>query len=135
MKILTFYINNKKYGVSIDNIITIEKNDRKITDIPKTNPIVRGVVNVRSRICPVIDLRMYLENEENELNEDKKLILFDINEKNGALLVDNTDNIMDVNTDNIEEFESDRVKTKVVNQDNDVFVLIEINDFDDFLEH
>jgi len=83
----------------------------------------------------VIDLRMYLENEENELNEDKKLILFDINEKNGALLVDNTDNIMDVDTENIEEFESDRVKTKVVNQDNDVFVLIEINDFDDFLEH
>ncbi|QJX80513.1 chemotaxis protein CheW [Priestia megaterium] len=135
MKILTFYINNKKYGVSIDNIITIEKNDRKITDIPKTNSIIRGVVNVRSRICPVIDLRMYLENEENELNEDKKLILFDINEKNGALLVDNTDNIMDVDTENIEEFESDRVKTKVVNQDNDVFVLIEINDFDDFLEH
>jgi len=135
LKILTFYINDKKYGVSIDHIITIEKNDRKITDIPKTNPIIRGVVNVRSRICPVIDLKMYLENTDNELNEEKKLILFEINERNGALLVDNTDNIMDVDSKNIEEFESEKVKTKVVNQDNDVFVLIDINDFDDFLEH
>lgn len=135
MKILTFYINDKKYGVSIENIITIEKNDRKITDIPKAHSVIRGVVNVRSRICPVIDLRMFLENTENELNEDKKLILFEIDEKTGALLVDDTDNIMDVDNENIEEFESQNVKTKVVNQDNDVFVIVEINDFDNLLEY
>jgi purine-binding chemotaxis protein CheW len=134
MKILTFYINEKKYGVSIENVVTIEKNNRKITDIPKTEKTLRGVVNIRSKICPVIDLRMILENKENSLDENKKLILFEIDEKNGALLVDDTDNIMDVEDENIKDFESGNVNTKVVNQNGEVFVLIEIRDFDEILD-
>lgn len=134
MKILTFYINEKKYGISIENVVTIEKNDRKVTDIPKSQKSIRGVVNIRSKICPVIDLRMMLENTENTLDETKKLILFEIEEKNGALLVDDTDNIMDVEESNIEEFESGDIKTTVVNQDGDVFVLIKIEDFVQTLE-
>ncbi|MCK1999926.1 chemotaxis protein CheW [[Brevibacterium] frigoritolerans] len=134
MKILTFYINEKKYGISIENVVTIEKNDRKVTDIPKTQKSIRGVVNIRSKICPVIDLRMMLENTGNTLDETKKLILFEIDEKNGALLVDDTDNIMDVEESNIEEFESGDVKTNVINQDGDVFVLINIEDFAQILE-
>lgn len=134
MKILTFYISEKKYGVSIENVVTIEKNDRKITDIPKSQKAIRGVVNVRSKICPVIDLKMILENKENEIDETKKLILFELDEKTGAILVDDTDNIMDVEESNIEDFESGNVKTKVVNQDGDVFVLIEMDEFDSFLD-
>ena len=134
MKILTFYIDDKKYGVSIENISGIEKNDRKITEIPKTDKSIRGVVNIRSKICPVIDLKMILQNVENELEESKKLILFEMDEKTGALLVDDTENILDVDESNIEDFESGDVVAKVVNQDGEVFVLIDINEFDNLLE-
>lgn len=134
MKILTFYINQKKYGVSIENVVTIEKNDRKLTDIPNSHSSIRGVVNIRSKICPVIDLKMVLEKEQNQLDETKRLILFEIKDKNGALLVDDTDNIINIEESHIEDFESGDITAKVVNQEGEVFVLIQIEDFDDFLE-
>ena len=134
MKILTFYIAEKKYGISIEHIVTIEKNDRKITDIPQSDPAIRGVVNIRSNICPVIDLKVILDNEKNELDESKKLILFKWNEKNGALLVDDTDNIIDVEENEIESFEYDDKATKVVNTNGEIFVLIELEEFDKFLQ-
>ncbi|MGF7535563.1 chemotaxis protein CheW [Bacillus mexicanus] len=133
MKVLTFYLEEKKYGVSIEHIITIEKNDREITEIPNAHNAIRGVVNVRSKICPVIDLKMVVQNIENEIDDTKKLILFEIAEKSGALLVDDTDNIMDVEQEHIEDFDNGDVKAKVVNQEGDVYVLIEMEDFDNLL--
>lgn len=133
MQVLTFYLEEKKYGVSIEHIVTIEKNDREITEIPNAHSSIRGVVNVRSKICPVIDLKMVVQNIENDLDANKKLILFDIDEKSGALLVDDTDNIMDVDPENIEDFDNGDVKAKVVNQNGDVYVLIEMEDFDSLL--
>lgn len=135
MKILTFYLGEKKYGISIENIVTIEKNNRTLTDIPNTDGIIKGVVNIRSHIWPVIDVKVFIEGEENEhLDETKKMILFELEEKKGALLVDETGNIIDVDDEHIEGFESGTVDAKVINQDEEVFVLLDIRDFDSMLD-
>ncbi|MGN5650297.1 chemotaxis protein CheW [Bacillus sp. Brlt_9] len=164
MKILTFYLDGDKYGISIEKIVTIEKNDRKITSVPMADRTILGVVNVRSKIVPVIDLKMVLRNlkdkdssnigtslekvnsdviegpsvqedaieyktsSEDDLNTNKKLILFEIEDKVGALLVDDTDNIINVEKDEIEDFEFDGEKAKIVKQEKEIFVLIDIEE-------
>lgn len=169
MKILTFYLDGDKYGISIEKVVTIEKNDRKITSVPLADKTILGVVNVRSKIVPIIDLKMVLRNlknkdlidigtslgkvnddmntnvsvqediieseatliessAKNELNTNKKLILFEIEEKVGALLVDDTDNIINVENEEIEDFEFDGEKAKIVKQEKELFVLIDIEE-------
>ncbi|WP_088362817.1 chemotaxis protein CheW [Bacillus cereus] len=164
MKILTFYLDGDKYGISIEKVVTIEKNDRKITSVPMADRTILGVVNVRSKIVPVIDLKMVLRNlkdkdlsnigtslekvdseviegpsvqedgieynasSEDDLNTNKKLILFEIEDKVGALLVDDTDNIINVEKEEIEDFEFDGEKAKIVKQEKEIFVLIDIEE-------
>ncbi|MED2737742.1 chemotaxis protein CheW [Bacillus toyonensis] len=169
MKILTFYLDGDKYGISIEKVVTIEKNDRKITSVPMADRTILGVVNVRSKIVPVIDLKMVLHNlknkdmtdisadlekvnedmntvvaeyddsveakktninsaSKNELDTNKKLILFEIEEKVGALLVDDTDNIINVESEEIEDFEFEGEKAKIVKQEKEIFVLIDIEE-------
>jgi chemotaxis signal transduction protein len=168
MKILTFYIDGDKYGISIEKVVTIEKNDRKITSVPMADRTILGVVNVRSKIVPIIDLKMVLRNLKNkditdigtnlekvnedmntyvaehddrvetektninsfknELDTNKKLILFEIEEKVGALLVDDTDNIINVESEEIEDFEFEGEKAKIVKQEKEIFVLIDIEE-------
>ena len=126
MKVLTFFVNNKKYGIGIDKIKTIEKNDRVITSIPNSKISIRGVVNVRSQIVPIIDLRYYLDNELSEFNTNQKSIICEENDKLGAILVDETEVIIDISENDIEDFTTSDFTTSVVNLENNIFMLINL---------
>lgn len=134
MKIFKFYLGEKKYGLSIDKIIMIEKNNRELVSIPGASEILCGVVNVRSKLCPVIDLKLVVDGSKNDITADKKLILFNLDDKrNGALLVDDTDNIVEISEDIIETFESNGNQQKIVNNGEEIFILIDIEDFESLL--
>lgn len=126
MKILTFFLNGVKYGLSIEYITSIEKNDRDITDMPGSNPNILGVVNVRGEIMPVIDVKRILGKSSGEKIDDQKLILFTYEGDKGALLVDDTDNILDVLEEEIEVMSMEKGDVKVANLDDGIFVLLDL---------
>jgi purine-binding chemotaxis protein CheW len=60
---LSFVLNEEEYGIEILKIKEI-MGMTGITAIPQTPPFIKGVINLRGRIIPIIDLRLKFEMEE-----------------------------------------------------------------------
>ena len=56
-KYLVFKMGNEEYGVDINKISTIIEKDMNITRVPKTASYIKGVINLRGEIIPIIDMR------------------------------------------------------------------------------
>ncbi len=61
-KYVIFKLSDEYYGLSIDNVISIEKPSQS-TRIPNAPDYIKGVINLRGEVIPVIDLRKKLEME------------------------------------------------------------------------
>lgn len=127
-KVLTFYLGKEKYGVEIDHIVTVEKNERPITNIPNGSDVLRGVVNIRSKIVPIIDLKKLLTGNAEEVHRQNcKLIIFDKNQFTGAIQVDDTDNIIDVSEEQLEKIERKGKMHHIVNLGEEAFVILDLD--------
>lgn len=56
-KYLIFQLGNEEFGTSVLKVREIMK-VQEITGVPQTPPFVKGVINLRGRVIPVVDLRM-----------------------------------------------------------------------------
>lgn len=83
---LVFLLDKKNYGfpiLKIDGIISIPK----INPMPKTPKFMKGVINVRGQIIPIIDLRLIFGMNEIEYNEQTCVVLIKIYIKNSEKLI------------------------------------------------
>ncbi|MGZ8457119.1 MAG: chemotaxis protein CheW, partial [Gemmatirosa sp.] len=55
-KFLTFYLADEEYGVEIVKVQEII-GMQPITRVPRTPPFIRGVINLRGKVIPIMDLR------------------------------------------------------------------------------
>ena len=65
-KYLTFFLENEEYGVDVLNVQEIISMVN-ITRVPQTPPFVKGVINLRGLVIPVIDLRLKFSNSRRNL--------------------------------------------------------------------
>lgn len=56
LKVIVFKLGSEEYGIEVDKVQTIERM-MPITRVPKTLSFVKGVINLRGVVIPVIDLR------------------------------------------------------------------------------
>jgi len=103
-KYLTFLLRNEEYAISITQIIEII-GMQKITEIPKTPVSVKGVINLRGKIIPIMDLRVKFGMEEKEYDERTCTIVVEIEKddmkKQFGLIVDTVNEVTDIeNIDN-----------------------------------
>lgn len=106
-KYLTFELGGEEYGLEIlkvKEIIGI----MKITSVPRTPTYVKGVINLRGKVIPVIDLRLKFEMEPIEYNERTCIIVVDIadNSRNGLMMgivVDSVSEVLNIGADEIED--------------------------------
>ncbi len=85
-KYLVFNIDNDEYCISISKIREII-GVMPITPIPQTPPIVKGVLNLRGKVIPVVDLRLRFEMEEKEYQDRTCIIVVDIDGNDGRVMV------------------------------------------------
>jgi len=76
-QILTFSLNNEEYGVNILQVNEIRE-WTSITTIPDAPSYVRGVLNLRGNIVPIIDLRMRFSIEPIDYGPTTVVILLNI---------------------------------------------------------
>lgn len=105
-KYLTFSLGKEQYGVEILKVREINCL-LDITAVPRTPNFVRGVINLRGKVIPVIDLRIKFGMETVESNEQTCIIVVDIIQNNIAvqmgIIVDTVSEVLDIDTDDIEE--------------------------------
>lgn len=105
-KYLTFKISTEEYGVEIlkvQEIIGI----MTVTKIPKTPEFIRGVINLRGKVIPVVDLRLKFGLEAIDDSETTCVIVVQIRKADQTLttgiIVDEVYEVVDINNEQIED--------------------------------
>lgn len=104
-KYLMFFLKEEYYGLPILNVNEII-GLMKITEIPQSPPFLKGVINLRGKIIPIMDLRLRFEMEEKAYDEQTCIIIVEteINSRKTSigLLVDKVAEVVNVYESNIE---------------------------------
>lgn len=105
-KYLTFSLDKEEYGIGILKIKEII-GMMPITTVPQTPAFVKGVINLRGKVIPVIDLRLRFDMESKEYNDRTCIIVVEIEGQNGTIqigiVVDSVSEVLNVKVDEIEE--------------------------------
>ncbi|MFC4598962.1 chemotaxis protein CheW [Cohnella hongkongensis] len=101
MKVIVFTLAQEEYGIEVDKVRTIERM-LPITRVPKTPGFVKGVINLRGVVIPVIDLRGRFGLVESEYTENSRIIIVAANDLEVGFIVDSANDVLDVMSDAIE---------------------------------
>jgi purine-binding chemotaxis protein CheW len=98
-----FKLGKESYGIDIRKVTTIEKEEQYfITRVPKTALFVKGVINLRGEIIPVINLRQKFNMDQIGTSEDTRIIIVKIDEVSLGLIVDLVEEVVYISNDVIE---------------------------------
>lgn len=100
-KYLLFKLGEEIYGISIQFVTSIIE-IQKITEVPDMPDYVKGVVNLRGKVIPVIDLRLRFKMPERPYDDRTCIIIVDVQGKSLAFIVDTVAEVHDIHADNIE---------------------------------
>lgn len=99
-KYLTFKLANEEYGVEILKVREIN-GIMHITAVPQMPAYMKGVINLRGKVIPVVDLRLKFGLEEIEYTEQTCIIVVDVGKEIG-IIVDTVSEVLNVSGENIE---------------------------------
>jgi len=99
-QLVAFEIDDETYGVDITSVREIRAWNG-VTTLPNTAPFVRGVMNLRGQIFPIIDLRVRFGRETTNAGENHVVVIVTIGEKWVGLLVDAVSDIVTLDRDQI----------------------------------
>jgi purine-binding chemotaxis protein CheW len=105
-KYLTFFLADEEYGIGILKIKEII-GMMPITTVPQTPEFVKGVINLRGKVIPVIDLRLRFGMEAIDYTDRTCIIVVEIDGSAGTvqigIVVDAVSEVLNVNEEEIEE--------------------------------
>lgn len=101
-KIVAFKIGEEEYGLDIDYVQSIEKVNH-ITRVPNAPIYVKGVINLRGNVTPIIDLRCKLDLGQVAFTEDTRIIVTKIEDIELGLIVDKTSDVIDASPEVIDD--------------------------------
>lgn len=105
-KYLTFILKNEEYGIGILKVKEII-GMMPITSVPRTPEFVKGVVNLRGKVIPVIDLRLKFSMESIDYSERTCIIVVEVDSESGTVLigivVDAVSEVLNIREQEIEE--------------------------------
>jgi purine-binding chemotaxis protein CheW len=101
-KYLTFALAEEEYGLEILKVREIISMS-EITSVPKTPEYVKGVINLRGMVIPVIDLRLKFAMEEAPYTDETCVIVADVNGVEMGIIVDYVSEVLDIAAGDIED--------------------------------
>ena len=84
---LTFLIDKETYGIEIRYVMEIV-GMQDITEMPEMPDYIKGIINLRGRIIPVIDVRLRFGKQQRDYDDRTCVIVIDFNETLIGLIVD-----------------------------------------------
>jgi len=94
-KFLIFNIGEEDFGIAIRDVTEIIGIQR-VTDLPDTPPYVKGVINLRGKVIPVIDVRIRFSMVEKEHDDRTCIIVVTMNGTAVGLIVDSVEEVLDI---------------------------------------
>jgi purine-binding chemotaxis protein CheW len=100
-KFLTFHLAKEDYGIEIRHVTEII-GIQKITEVPDMPDYVRGVINLRGKVIPVMDVRTRFRMPPREYDERTCIVVVNVEEKAVGLVVDQVNEVADIPEGQIE---------------------------------
>lgn len=98
---LTFKLHQEEYGVEILKVQEI-KGFTQVTPVPNTPAYVRGVINLRGTVVPVLDLRARFRMESADYNQFTVIIVVNLHDRIVGLVVDAVSDVLNFRHDDVE---------------------------------
>lgn len=99
-KYLIFSIGQECYGIDIKYVIEIIGVE-PITEVPELPKYIKGVINLRGKIIPVMDVRIKLKKEEKEYDDRTCIIVVEIENIDIGLIIDKVIEVANIDESNI----------------------------------
>ncbi|NLM14034.1 MAG: purine-binding chemotaxis protein CheW [Epulopiscium sp.] len=106
---VVFKLGNEEYGIDIQKVQIIER-IQNITRVPKSPYFIKGVINLRGEIIPVMSLRSKFGLEEDEYNDETRIIIVGIEDNKIGMIVDQVKEVLQIPSEaieNVQGFTSD----------------------------
>jgi len=100
-KYLTFHLAGEDYGIEIRYVIEII-GIQKITEVPDMPVFIRGVINLRGKVIPVMDVRARFKLPDRDYDDRTCIIVVDVDGTEVGLVVDEVSEVADIPEANVE---------------------------------
>jgi purine-binding chemotaxis protein CheW len=100
-QIVTFFLSKEEFGV---NILLVQEIIRPtaITEVPNTPAFLEGVINLRGKVVPVVDLRRRLDLEVAPVDKSSRIMIIELEDKVTGFIVDSVSKVMSVPTESVQ---------------------------------
>jgi purine-binding chemotaxis protein CheW len=97
---LTFILGEEEYGIEILKVQEIRSYEA-VTKIANTPEFIKGVINLRGSIVPIIDLRMRFKLSKAEYNDTTVVIILNLNNRTMGMVVDGVSDVLELKSSQI----------------------------------
>lgn len=99
-KFLTFTLGSEAYGLEIKYVTEII-GIQEITEVPELPEYIRGIINLRGKIIPVMDVRLRFRKSFREYNDRTCIVVVDIKDISVGLIVDAVSEVISIQDQDI----------------------------------
>ncbi len=100
-KYLTFTVDNEEYGIAI-RCVTEIIGMQPINTLPEVPAFVKGVINLRGKIIPIVDMRSRFGRDQAAYTDRTCIVVVETTRLAAGLIVDQVSEVMVIDEDNIE---------------------------------
>lgn len=101
LQLVSFTIGSEEFGVDILKVQEINRMV-EVTRVPQAPPYVEGVINLRGKVIPIIDLRKRFNLEAKEYDKNTRIVVVDIGGTIMGMVVDSVSEVLRLPSDTIE---------------------------------
>lgn len=98
LQLVSFKIGDEEFGVDILSVQEINRMSQ-ITKVPNTPDFIEGVINLRGRIIPVIDLRVKLGMARKEHGKNTRIVVVELKGQTIGFIVDEVSEVLRIPKD------------------------------------
>ncbi len=102
IQLVSFNLGAEEFAIDITRVQEIIKMTEH-TLVPNTYNYVEGVINLRGKVIPIVNLRMRLGIEPKEFDKDTRIIIVQVVSKIIGFIVDNVNEVLQLNIESIEQ--------------------------------
>jgi purine-binding chemotaxis protein CheW len=100
MQLVSFRLAQEEYGIEITNVQEIILMG-EITRVPQTLPYIKGLINLRSTVIPIVDLRLRFGLPQQEMTDETRIMVVNVSGKTIGIVVDAVSEVLRVAQDQI----------------------------------
>ena len=130
--LVTFQLGKEEYGIEIASVQEIIR-ATDITPVPGASSHVRGVINLRGKIIPVVDLRTRFGLPQGEASDAQRIVVVELGEKRLGMLVDSVSQVIRISSGVVEAMPEEATSSDdnyikgVAKLENRLIILLDLN--------